>query len=438
MVDFKTIIYKQLQNRTGHLVAFVLLYALLLVEYVRFVYANYSTKGFELSVRPATVIIGLLLVALASLWLFVWSRGGGAHAKAADGGYMYVLSLFVAVAFFLPSVVMYQVGGTTLWLPVYSLLFVFLLSAPFLQLPELRTPKVGCKVQRWLLPAMALLMLVPFIVAYRADIDWSVFTMGSNTYEVRSEANIKGNLLTAYLLGPLVKVILPLLIVYGFKQRHPVVWAPGILMMLYIFAVNPQKTILISVFVVVIFYCFDSYKSKAGVLIYGFLAVCALSALLNIVTGNLMVESIAVRRMFFIPVQVADCYFSFFKGAPLLLSHSFLGCFFDYPYAVEPANLIGSVMYGREVTHCNTGVIADGYMNFGHLGALLFVTIAAAVVRFLESLKLDPAYMGLSLLLVFTFLNGALFTTMLTHGGWALLLSAMFLIPKQASVNHAT
>lgn len=435
-MDFKAILYKQLQNRTGHLIVFVLLYALLLVEYVRFVYANYWSKGFELSVRPVNIIIGLLLVALATLWLFVWGRGDGSHAKAADGGYMYVLSLFVAVVFFMPSVVMYQLGGTTIWLPVYSLLFVFLLSAPFLQLPELRLRKVPNSVQVWLLPALALSMVIPFVVAYRANIDWSVFAMGSNTYDVRAAANVKSNVLTAYLLGPLVKVVLPLLVVYGLKQKRPVICGLGIMLMLYIFAVNPQKTILISVFVVLSFYFFDSYKAKAGVLLYGLLAVCVISASLNLLTGNLMVESIVVRRMFFIPVQVADCYFSFFSGSPLLLSHSFLGVIFDYPYTLEPANLIGYEMYGRAVTHCNTGVIADGYMNFGHVGALLFVVIAAALVRCLESLKLDHDYMGLSLLFVFTFLNGALFTTMLTHGGWALFLSAMFLIPKSISGTH--
>ena len=410
-----------LADKRCHVLAFALFSLLMVEEYVRFVYGSFSYLGFDYSPSYRTVILGIVFWGLTVLRLF---------ALPASSGMAYALSLFEAMAFCVPSIVMFQLGGTSIWLPVYSLLFLFLLSSNILQLPSLRLPKVPDSCQRWLLPLLALLLTVPFIVAYGLDINWNAFTLGSDNYELRAQSNARSTLLTSYLLGALSKVLLPVMTVYGLKHRKPLLWIFGILLMLYIFAVNPQKSLLFSVFVVIVFYFLDDCRAKGG------LMLCAVSALLlaavaiNMLTGNIMVESIALRRMFFVPVLVADNYFTFYHQSPLFLSHSFLSRWMDYSYSLAPDRLMGLLMYNRTFTHCNTGVIADGFMNFGHLGAFFFVLVAALIFKFFEALKLSSAYFGVLFLYLFTLLNGALFTSLLTHGGLVLILVAMLFIPQ--------
>ena len=205
----------------------------------------------------------------------------------------------------------------------------------------------------------------------------------------------------------------------------------GIASMLFLFLLNPQKSIFFGLFVVLAMYAFKNYYAKAGIILYGLAAACLVSVLLNIATGHLMAESIVLRRLFFIPVIVGDNYFTFFDGHPMLLSHSVLGRWVDYPYQLEPSRVIGEMMYNRATTNCNTGIVGDGFMNFGHVGAVLFVAIGALFVRCIEGQMQNARFFGLVALLVFTFLNSALFTTMLTHGGLVLLAAVCFLIPDE-------
>lgn len=411
-------------NRAMHMVALSALYLLLLVEYRRFVYRYYYyLMGFEYSSDPVAFMTGLLLFALLMATMYF------GHAR----GRLYAMGMAVALLFCLPSIVMYQLAGAAPYGAVYSLLLLVLLQTPLLEIPSWRVPRLSTGWLRWLLPVAAVLGLVPFVAAYGYRPDLSVLSLGSEIYDVRASLGGKGNLLTAYLLGPMRLVVLPMLIVCGLRDFRRQWWMAllGAGLLLYLFLLNPQKSILFSIGVVLLFYLFRDFRAKAGLLLGGLLAVCAATVLLNIVTGNLMAESIAVRRLFFIPALVSDTYFTFFSGAPVHLSHSFLSHFGTYPYEADPSHLIGYVMYNRTITSCNTGIVADGFMNFGHLGALLFTALGAVVLRLASASEYDSRYFGLVVLLIFCFLNSALFTTMLTHGGFVLLVALWFLIPRQ-------
>lgn len=419
--------------KIGQLVAFLAMYVLMAVEYYRFVYLNYyRLMGFDFYAAPVSIVAGFFMLAiLVVLLFFVSSEDNGSYA----------VSMIVALLFCLPSIVMYQFGHTSPYVAIYSLLFLFLLRTPLLDVGQWNLPRIPVKYQRFLLPAIALLCLLPFPLAYGMDgINLSLFSMGEETYDVRASLADKETLLTAYLMGPLRMVLLPMVVVYGLMDFRRNWWMTllGTLGILFLFLLNPQKSIFFGLFVVLAMYAFESYRAKAGMILYGLLAACLLSALLNIATGHLMAESIVLRRLFFIPVIVSDNYFTFFDGHPMLLSHSFLGHWFDYPYPMEPSHMIGEMMYNRAETNCNTGIVGDGFMNFGHIGAIFFVAMGALFVRIVDGQLRNPRFFGLLALLVFIFLNSALFTTLLTHGGWALLLAVCFLIPQNADYHDKT
>lgn len=414
-----------LASRKGHLLAFLAMYLLLAVEYYRFVYVNYSyIMGFDYRFEPVSVLVGILLLAIVVFVMF------GIPRKECGS---YTVSMIVALLFCIPSIVMYQIGHITIFVPLYTILFLILLRTPLLDIERWPLPKIPERWQRFLLPAICVLCILPFPLTYGFHLDFSLFTMGEETYKVREVVSTKTNILTAYLMGPLRMVFLPMLIVYGLTELKKNWWMAllGIAGILFLFMLNPQKSIFFSLAVVLAFFVFKSYWAKAGMFLYMMLVVCFISVLLNVATGHLMAESIVVRRLFFIPVIVCDNYFTFFDGHPMYLSHSFLGRLFDYPYEIEPSRLIGKMMYNRMTTNCNTGIVGDGFMNFGHLGAVAFVAIGALFVKCLEGQMRNARYFGLLVLLVITFLNSALFTTLLTHGGLVMLLAACFLIHKE-------
>ena len=420
------IVTRAVSSRGGQMAAFAAMYVLLAVEYYRFVYVNYYyLMGFDFRLEPVAVVAGffMLAVAMAAMFLLPGEEKGS-----------YALSMLVALLLCLPSTVMYQFGGVSVFVPLYALLFLLLLRTPLLDMGRWRLPRLPVRYQRYLLPALCLLCLLPFPLAYGLEgIDLSLLTMGEETYDVRAAVSERDTLLTAYLMGPLRMVLLPMLIVYGLTDLKRNWWMSllGVGGLLFLFLLNPQKSIFFGIAVVLAMYLFKSYRAKAGMILYGLAAACLAAALLNVATGHLMAESIVLRRLFFIPVIVSDNYFTFFDGHPMLLSHSVLGHWVDYPYQLEPSRMIGEMMYNRAETNCNTGIIGDGFMNFGHVGAVLFVAIGALFVRCIEGQMQNARFFGLVALLVFTFLNSALFTTMLTHGGLVLLAAVCFLIPEE-------
>ena len=168
-----------LVSKMAHMGVFLALYVLLAVEYVRFVYRNYSyLMGFDLRLNPVAIMTGLLFLAILVWVMFATPRP--------DEG-AYAVSMIVAVMFCLPAIVMYQLAGTSGFIPLYTLLFLILLRTPLLRLQPWPLPRIPVRWQRWVLPAVCVLCLLPFPLAYGFHLDWSVFSMGSHTYEVRAE-----------------------------------------------------------------------------------------------------------------------------------------------------------------------------------------------------------------------------------------------------------
>ncbi len=419
MKSLKDKLLQLLSNRTAHIILFFAYYVLMVVEYGHFVCPHFPHLHFQWIYSAATVIWGALLLVTLALCIF-WLKPSSSFA--------YALSIFAAVLFGVPTIVFFQFGGGSIFPCLYALLFTFLISSHWLQIPSFKSPLVPQRFQMPTLLALALLALIPFIITFGMDVHFNAFSMGLEVYDVREAAQLRTTTLTAYLFGPLVKVLLPLLLVYGVWRRNGWVIAFATVAMLYIFLVNPHKAVVLSLFLVLAFCLFDDYDAKAGFILFGVVLMVAAGALFTLATGNILPESIMVRRMFFTPAQLSSVYFAYFEHNHLYLSHSILSHFFVYPYELDPPHLIGYYMYGRTNVSCNTGFIGDGFMNFGHWGSLAFTIGTAAVFRFFECLKMRPIFFGVIVLTMFTFLNGAFLTSLLTHGVLCFMLIALFFL----------
>ena len=427
MSRLKSFIVLTLGNKWVHVAALIIYYALMVCEYYNFVCPHFPHLRFEWHYSAASILIGAVLVALLAVCVFkIRHSSGFAHA----------LAVFVSVLFCVPSIVLYQFGNCSIFPCLYSLLFVFLVSSSLLKLPSYTVPTVPQRYRIPLLAALAGMMIIPFFFVFGFNFDFSVFSMGQEIYTARAAARARSTTLTSYLFGPLTKVLLPILLVIGLSRKNWILVFLSIAALLYIFLVNPHKSVFLSVFLIILFFFFDDYNLKSGIALCGVVLMIGASALFTFVSGNILPESILVRRMFFVPAQLSSVYFSFFDNNHIYLSHSILHHFIEYPYNLDPPHVIGMYMYGRTNVSCNTGFIGDGFMNFGHFGALLFTIGTAAVFRFFESLRLKPEFFGVILLTLFTFLNSAFLTSLLTHGVIFLMIVALFFLKTDKDIGE--
>jgi hypothetical protein len=134
------------------------------------------------------------------------------------------------------------------------------------------------------------------------------------------------------------------------------------------------------------------------------------------------------RRALLLSALLDYCYFDFFDENYIYWSNSFMSRFIEYPYDISPDFIIGRDYFDRPKMNANVGIISDGFKNAGYIGALLNIFIVASIFSFLNSLKISPKFFGLFILFLFSLLNSSLTTILLTHGGFLMIIVAMFVL----------
>ena len=414
-------IMEWLSDKRLHLCLVVVFCIIMAIEYVSFVYNQYCYMGFDYTVSPDSVTIGLLFLAISGLALF---------ANRKNSSFLYLTGICLAVFLCIPSAIMYIFGSVSAWCPLYSTLLLLLIIDNQLRIPPLRIKHIGYRWQIITLAFAVVMLTIPFAIKYGLPTNLKVFGLGSEVYDVRAAANEKANPLISYLFSPFGKVLLPTLLIMGFLHKDLKIIALSIVVMLYLFMVNPHKSLLFSIPVAIAFVFFKRYETKTGAFLLMIDIVLIISVMARVVMDNVLPESILVRRGFFLPTLICDKYFCFFDNNPMTLSHSIMRVFQEYPYEWEPSHLMGFVMHEMSETSCNTGIIADGFMNFGHIGVLLWIVLTVLIFKYIDSIGIRSAYFGLVFIFLYTLTNSALLTSMLTHGGILLLLVLTFLVDR--------
>lgn len=124
-------------------------------------------------------------------------------------------------------------------------------------------------------------------------------------------------------------------------------------------------------------------------------------------------------------------HFDFFKDKPLFLSGSIFRYFIEYPYDIPIPFVIGINYYGNADHAANVGFPADGYINFGVIGILIFNFIMSSVFIIFNTLNIDKKYFGLFILMLLNLLSTYLFTVFFTHGLLLLIIIAFFFLKQR-------
>ena len=201
---------KLISNNILHLLMFVCFYLVMMYEYIDFVVPLFAVNNFVLSYSTATICIGFVMLFVLMTRLFV-------NKSISD--FSYAISMFVAITFAVPSIIMYQFGNCTIFAPLYSILLVYAITSKYLTVPKIQIKTIQNKHKIPLLLILSIIMLIPFVLTYKLNINIKAFTLGSEIYETRAAAKAAGNIFTSYLMGPFTKVLLPIVIILGLKEK---------------------------------------------------------------------------------------------------------------------------------------------------------------------------------------------------------------------------
>lgn len=248
-------------------------------------------------------------------------------------------------------------------------------------------------------------------------------------YEYRDELEYTGFPFASYLIPWQAYVVNMTLLAYSVHRG----WKGAALFMLaaqlLLFGMTNYKSFLFAPALVVgvMWMARSSLRLGWAILLGG--AVVVLTAwALYLFSGQVLIPSIFVRRLFFVPAELHLWYYDFFSspGNPFVtLSNSVLASVSRYPYDQSVPPLIGWTYTGTEVG-ANAGWMADAYSQFGFAGMGVFAVLLALVLRLLDgvsagtSRQLATAVVAVPAMAL---VNSGLLTVLLTHGfGLAMLL----------------
>jgi hypothetical protein len=208
---------------------------------------------------------------------------------------------------------------------------------------------------------------------------------------------------------------------------------------MYFFLISGHKAVYLSSFILLFFYFVGKNYSEKGV---NFLFCLVIFLVLSIIIDKLIIhrtflESIFIRRVFFTPALLNDFYFEFFDEKPVYLSHSIFKSFFEYPYELKPPALIADKYFGSPESSANNGIIADGFLNFGTIGIVIYLFIFSLIFAYFNSIEPDIRYFGIFFLMTRVFIGSALLTIIKTHGLWLLIIFAVLIMRRKTKVKSS-
>jgi len=286
------------------------------------------------------------------------------------------------------------------------------------------------------------LLTISFFSLLTVTVLWIFFGASLNldfsvVYEIRKNYVSQNIPFTGYLVNWCAKVFLPFLALYSlFYFRKKILLIPlafAFLIEVYLFSVTGNKAYIFSLVLALFFAWFISNKNYFFQFNIIFSALCIVCLLSFLLMDDIWLSSFFSRRMLFIPAKLSYCYFDFFQDKSVYLSHSIFSYFFSYPFSLEPPYLIGQTYFDKPDMSANNGIMADGYMNFGIAGLLIWATIFVLLLKLADSVSYGKniKIFGAFFIIAFTnFIDGYLLTSLLTHGILIAYIVAFFYPPS--------
>lgn len=397
---------------------------LLELAYTGFVVPVYEYSGFSLVENAVKYIESWALY--VGLLLFLPSTA----RRPSD-----VLISVAFFAFIAPLLVFYGFADASRW-AMYCVLFQYAIVRVLPLGRPVRLPaiKQGPRAALWL-SIGGIIVATGWMIASGA---LATFNLNLDAvYDFREEATATLDVgVMSYIIGWVTTVCGPILLMLALRDRRRVLALGIILMHVFWFGVTSHKAVLFYPVLVVFLSVLFKHSRALSLIPLGLSVVVLVSLISYYATGSLLLSGMFVRRVFFIPPQLAFTYYEFFERNPLVYwSNSLLAGFTDYPYDESVPLVIGKYL-NQPNAWANSSFFSTGYMHAGLLGVAVYGLLAGALLKVLDSLvsRQVPLWMTVSVVIVPFFIlvtSADLTTALLTHGlGFAVFLLYLMKLPR--------
>ncbi|MGO1368491.1 O-antigen polymerase [Senegalia sp. (in: firmicutes)] len=301
-----------------------------------------------------------------------------------------------------------------------------------------RTKKVFSENRRFkhidqLLTPLSIILITPFIVLYYRYIDIkNLFLI--DVYKTRALFRHISTPLTGYINAPLVRIILPFLIVENMERRKWFKVTLFFLMIIYIYLCGALKSVFMGLFALLLFYKGD-YVLKVVNFLKAISFLTFFGILVEAISGSVFLLDSFIRRVFFVPPYLNNIYIKYFTGNYTYMSHSPLGL------GLVESNLdrslsmyVGEVVMGLKGLNANVGLFTEGYISFGFLGSIIFSMLICGIFLYIKMIKISPKYFGIVFVYIYYLNTSFLSTLLLTHGLFLFLVFSTLFLRHSASI----
>lgn len=390
--------------------------AVLELSYIFFVNKNYSYSGFYIDYAIDKFILAFIMTFIT---IFIIVRYISNNSKASQ-----IIIYIILIFLYMPIMSLY-------WMQNKSTIFVIGITISFLIMiiisliyPRIRIVTFKKNESKYFL--IFIVTIMTFLVYGLLITNGGLSRINLNllnVYETRAAYGGSSNIILAYCLpwqAHVVNLILLSLALYNKKYFYSFI---VIGMQIFLFSMTNFKSHLFAPLVILAFYYFQNTKWKNYFLLImslGSTTLISLSLILFKISENfILIPSMFIRRLFFVPAQLHFQYFEFFEDkSKYFLSHSIFEGIIQTQYDVTPVMYMAKEYFNKDFAP-NVGFFGDAYVNFGLVGIIMFGILLGIIMLLVDSLSTKiPLFLTMSILVipVMSLVNSAFLTTLLTHG----------------------
>ncbi|THF80834.1 hypothetical protein [Cohnella fermenti] len=374
------------------------------LAYVFVISERFSYMGFSYTFNATKLFLGSLIIFLMLFLIFFISDK-----------FIFVVWNIMFIYLFVGEMIYYQytegaraVQVVTIAITLLLLVFVSRIKKTF------SNSQKQLNIDKVLVP-LSFILIVPFFIQYYRYINFKNLLL-IDVYQTRATFRNISTTLTGYLAAPLVRIILPILIVNNIERKKWIKVAIFFLMIVYVYLCGALKSVFIGLFALLLFYRGDYHRKTINFLkVVSFLTLFGI--LIEGLSGNIFLLDGFVRRVFFVPPYLNNIYINYFTDNYTYLSHSPLGLGLVKSDLDRSLSMyVGEVVMGLEGLNANVGVFTEGYISFGIAGSIFFSLIICSIFLIIKMLNMSPKYFGIVFVYIY-YLNTAFLSTLLmTHG----------------------
>lgn len=409
---------------------FIVFKTILDFAYVNFVSPVFAYSGFSLNIDIASYIESWILYLILVMLI--------RHTIIKPSDFLLFLFFIIIIA---PMISLYGLSDQS-QIFTYSVAIVFITLTSLSRGPDIVIPHIKYGTLITLILCIAFLCISLIRMLSSGAISNINFDL-TQVYFYREEV---GNALYEGIWGYIIpwttKIFTIILLAFALLNKRYTIVALLLVLQIILFGITSHKSVAVyPIFALGLYIFRDSNKILLYILLslIFLLSLCLLSFLFF---DDLILSSLFIRRVFFVPALLNYNYHEFFTAnGHVYWSNSVFSSFIKYPYSLPPVNMIGSVYYGLPEMAANTGFLGTSYMHFGFPG-MTFISLAVGLlIKLMDTFSRGgkPVWFYLSFIAVpfFSLFNSAaLLTSLLTHGLGIAIFMAWLTYTKQPLEQH--